>query len=71
MKNSYFNYFLVAIGVAVAFFIGYSAKKNEEAIYHAAGKLAVDQSVNYLKNEVNVTKNWFNQLKNQIKQIWS
>ena len=58
---------LVGIGVFVLGWFLSSQKKKAEQI---AGQLAVQQGLDYVQSQANVTKDWFNQITNTWSQIW-
>lgn len=62
---------LLLLGGCLVFFLGYSTKDNQQVIIDKAGQEAFKASSNYVKSQADITKNWFNQISNQIKQIWS
>lgn len=54
----------------IALFIGYQFKENEKRLANEAGQTAINEAGKYIKSEVDVAKDWFNQLGNTWKQIW-
>jgi len=62
---------LALMGVVVAFFLGFQTKKNEAEISGYVVEKGLNMAKNEIKSQADVTKNWFNQLTNQWKQIWS
>ncbi len=58
----------------VAFIVGINYSKKQKELEQAALEVAMQEGVKagqtYVKQQVDVTKNWFNQLTNTWKQIW-
>lgn len=72
MRTNNTTFILLALGgVAVAFFLGFQTKKKEAEISGYVVEKGLNMATNEIKSQANVTKNWFNQLTNQWKQIWS
>jgi hypothetical protein len=70
MKNNNLIIFALLAAV-VAFFLGFQTKKNEAEISGYVVEKGLNMAANEIKSQAGVTKNWFNQLTNQWKQIWS
>ncbi|MFT4224342.1 hypothetical protein [Dysgonomonas sp.] len=70
MKNNNLIIFALLAAV-VAFFLGFQTKKNEAEISGYVVEKGLNMATNEIKSQAGVTKNWFNQLTNQWKQIWS
>lgn len=64
------TYILLLLGVGVAFILGYQAKKKEKELAEKAGELALGAASGYIKSQSQITKEWFNSISNQWKQIW-
>lgn len=66
------NLIIFAVLAAVAaFFLGFQTKKNEAEISGYVVEKGLNMATNEIKSQASVTKNWFNGLTNQWKQIWS
>lgn len=68
--NNNKTYILLAVGVGVAFILGYQAKNKEKELAEKAGELALGAASGYIKSQSQITKEWFNSITNQWKQIW-
>lgn len=70
MKRNNNTWFYVLIAVGVAFFFGYKYTENKKKAEKKLVEEASKQGIDYVKLQANVTKDWFNQIKNTIKQVW-
>lgn len=69
-KNNNNLIVLAVLGVGVAFFLGYQTKNKEKEINEKAGEIAVNTASKHVKTQSQITKDWFNTIINQWKQIW-
>lgn len=70
MKN---NIIIAVVLSILAFILGSKFYKNKKELQGEVYDYALQEGLNHVKSEADVTKKWFNQLKNSLpdlKKIW-
>jgi len=64
------NILLLVLCGGFLLFLGYTFRRKEEVIKQEVTQVAVNEAIDYVKDDLQVTKNFFNSIGNYWKQVW-